>query len=380
MLIKKWSIIIFYSSIYINLITLLSIHSYTLYNISNMENSRRSRHSTNSQNSRHSSRSSSSDSSYHRHSKHKHSHKHSNRHSRHDRDRDRTRSCHSRRSYSSDRYSDRHRSRSHRREKYSTASSTSHESQRYRFDSPPKTSLDYNQKIWYVYKTSVNPEEFIDRVQQVVSIVPSAQVNKLDRELYIGNLPSGVTISQLMELHNNAMINLGLNKYPGPPVMSAWISNDGYYAFVEFRSIEEAQAGYAFNDSCILGQPLKVGKPKNCAGNQPATVSGLQALNMTAVGLNRISEEMASKILGGKGRLMISGLPHGLVVDECKKILEEFGKLKCLDMPKDPITGLTKGYAVFDYEEDVSMAEALQQRRFLYQDVSLLYLAWVKKV
>lgn len=193
--------------------------------------------------------------------------------------------------------------------------------------------------------------------------MPSSQANKLDRELYIGNLPSGVTIPQLIELLNNAMINLGLNKYPGPPVLSAWISNDGHYAFVEFRSIEEAQAGYALNDSCILGQPLKVGKPKNYAGNQPATVSGLQALNMTAVGLNRISEEMASKILGGKGRLMISGLPHGLVVDECKKILEEFGKLKCLDMPKDPITGLTKGYAVFDYEEDVSMAEALQQSK-----------------
>jgi len=35
-----------------------------------------------------------------------------------------------------------------------------------------------------------------------------------------------------------------LNQWPGPPILAAWISQDGHYAFIEFRSIEEAKAGY----------------------------------------------------------------------------------------------------------------------------------------
>jgi splicing factor U2AF subunit len=143
--------------------------------------------------------------------------------------------------------------------------------------------------------------------------------------------------------------------------MTAWISNDGRYAFIEFRSVEEALAGYALNNMTLYGQPLRVGKPKAYASNQPATFSGLQALSATAIGLSKVSEEMASKLLGGKGRLVISGLPHGFHLEEVREVLERFGKLKCIDMPKDPLTGLTKGYAVFDFADDDAMAMALQE-------------------
>ena len=30
----------------------------------------------------------------------------------------------------------------------------------------------------------------------------------------------------------------------GPPILSAWISSDSHYAFVEFRSAEEANNGF----------------------------------------------------------------------------------------------------------------------------------------
>lgn len=48
--------------------------------------------------------------------------------------------------------------------------------------------------------------------------------------------------------------------------MSAWISTDGHYAFVEFRSSEEANNGFLLNNISILGQPLKVGRPKTYVG------------------------------------------------------------------------------------------------------------------
>ena len=53
---------------------------------------------------------------------------------------------------------------------------------------------------------------------------------------------------------------------PGDPIVSAWISSDGHYAFVEFRTPEEANQGFALNNIAIMGQPLKVGRPKTYQG------------------------------------------------------------------------------------------------------------------
>lgn len=101
----------------------------------------------------------------------------------------------------------------------------------------------------------------------------NAQTSKVDRKLYVGNLPAGITQTHLVDLLNTALINKNLNAYPGSPVLSAWISQDGHYAFVEFRSIEEANSAFALNNYPILGQNLKVGRPKTYAGAQPASVA-----------------------------------------------------------------------------------------------------------
>ena len=68
---------------------------------------------------------------------------------------------------------------------------------------------------------------------------PEAQptiYNKTERQLYIGNLPPGIKSPDLVGLLNNAMRTLKLNASDDDPVLSAWISVDGHYAFVEFRS------------------------------------------------------------------------------------------------------------------------------------------------
>ena len=101
--------------------------------------------------------------------------------------------------------------------------------------------------------------------------VKNSQTSKVDRKLYVGNLPTGITHSQLVDLLNTALITNKKNAYAGDPVLSAWISQDGHYAFVEFRSIEEANQGFWLNNYTILGQNLKVGRPKTYAGPQPAS-------------------------------------------------------------------------------------------------------------
>lgn len=89
---------------------------------------------------------------------------------------------------------------------------------------------------------------------------------KVDRKLYIGNLPVGVPPSTLVKLLNAALLALKANTQPGDPVLSAWISADGHYAFVEFRTADEANNGFMLNNISILGQPLKVGRPKTYVG------------------------------------------------------------------------------------------------------------------
>jgi splicing factor U2AF subunit len=84
---------------------------------------------------------------------------------------------------------------------------------------------------------------------------------------------------------------MNANIQQGDPVLSAWISTDGHYAFVEFRSAEEANNGFLLNNISILGQPLKVGRPKTYTGVLSMTeeapicntvIAALQAGTMSA--------------------------------------------------------------------------------------------------
>jgi ABC-type Zn2+ transport system substrate-binding protein/surface adhesin len=104
-----------------------------------------------------------------------------------------------------------HRKHKHHHQKKHHKSPRSPSPPRYKFDSPPKTYLAYNKQMWSEYQTATNPEEFINKIQQVASTIPSSQANKIDRELYIGNLPSGITGTQLVDLLNRTLISIGAN-------------------------------------------------------------------------------------------------------------------------------------------------------------------------
>ncbi len=52
---------------------------------------------------------------------------------------------------------------------------------------------------------------------------------------------------------------------PGETVVGAWMSSDGNYAFVEFRSADEATCAikaFCQHNLKILNQPVKIGRPK----------------------------------------------------------------------------------------------------------------------
>lgn len=81
------------------------------------------------------------------------------------------------------------------------------------------------------------------------------------REVYVGNLPPGVSIPQLIEFFNAGMKLLGATN-PRGCVVSAWISSDGHYAFVELSTVEECNACMTFLNGFPVGSvQLKIGRP-----------------------------------------------------------------------------------------------------------------------
>mmetsp|Transcript_37660 Transcript_37660/g.33675 ORF Transcript_37660/g.33675 Transcript_37660/m.33675 type:complete len:101 (-) Transcript_37660:282-584(-) len=91
----------------------------------------------------------------------------------------------------------------------------------------------------------------------------NANTNKVDRKLYLGNLAPGMSAPVLQELLNNALQRMGVNTdKPGNSIINTWVSPDGHYAFIDFRTPEECTNGFALSNVAIHGQTLKVGRPK----------------------------------------------------------------------------------------------------------------------
>jgi len=106
------------------------------------------------------------------------------------------------------------------------------------------------------------------------SVFKFSHANNVDRKLYVGNIPrdKDLTPTTLIEVLNGAIRKLvqsgsfaitSADAIIDNPVNGAWISPDGLYAFIELRNSKEAvKLALALNNVSIIGQKLKVGKPK----------------------------------------------------------------------------------------------------------------------
>jgi hypothetical protein len=67
-----------------------------------------------------------------------------------------------------------------------------------------------------------------------------------------------------MNYLNKAMVERSANIAPGDSVVACWICHESHYAFADFRSVEETDnAHLKLNGVSIMGQILKVGRPRN---------------------------------------------------------------------------------------------------------------------
>jgi splicing factor U2AF subunit len=203
------------------------------------------------------------------------------------------------------------------------------------------------------------PEETVVTPPPVVASM-NPQQQRQQKRLYVGNLPATVSEIELMEFFNAAMANANVLTSPGSPVLSATINREKAYAFIEFRSAEEASAGMSLDGITLQGHALRVRRPKDYQPNVtegmifpslPAISSSsaptLQHSPVMSVNLNIVSTNVADTPY----KIFIGGLPTHLNEGEVKKILSTFGQLKSFNLVRDSLTGLSKGFAFCEYAD-----------------------------
>jgi RNA recognition motif-containing protein len=75
---------------------------------------------------------------------------------------------------------------------------------------------------------------------------------------------------------------------------------------------------------------------------------------------------LAPSTLPAASKLLVSNLPLNFDEDAVYKFLRSFGKIKSLEMIKDPITGNYSGQCHIEYETESATANALHCNIFLF--------------
>ena len=121
--------------------------------------------------------------------------------------------------------------------------------------------------------------------------------NKLAREVYIGNLPPDTQIPALTEFINSSLRQLGHNN-PLGSVVTAWVSTDGHYAFIEFRTVEEATAALNHLGGVnYMGLPLRIGRPKTPGPGGGSSSSGTALVTGVPLGIGSFSDPVLASNL-----------------------------------------------------------------------------------
>ncbi len=170
---------------------------------------------------------------------------------------------------------------------------------------------------------------------------------------YVGNLPPGITLQQLAEFMNVALKKMGVAKDSQNSVVTAWVSPDGHYAFVELRTIEEANAALTYLNGIQVGvYNLKIGRPKGYNGASssssvavpmqsstiiPASGPGLGSANplLASIGAHFTASSSVTGVATGDSLsyvIMASNIPLVISESDIKDLFTPFGKVRFMNI------------------------------------------------
>ncbi|DBB00532.1 TPA: hypothetical protein ACH3X3_002231 [Trebouxia sp. C0006] len=167
------------------------------------------------------------------------------------------------------------------------------------------------------------------------------------RRIYVGGLPAGTTEAALRQFINEVMIRTGAVASAGFPISNCKVYSDKNYAFLEFRSVEEASNCMAFDGMVFNNTYLRIRRPNNYDYNTAVTL-GFTEPN-PVIDLNQL-EIVRTVVQDSPNKLFIGGLPCEWSEDQVKEKLTPFGMLKAFNLVMDKTTGNSKGYAFCEYQ------------------------------
>ncbi|KAK3810786.1 MAG: splicing factor U2AF 65 kDa subunit-like protein [Benniella sp.] len=165
-------------------------------------------------------------------------------------------------------------------------------------------------------------------------------IARQQRRLYCGNLPMGINEDSLANFFNQTMMSMNLTTGAGAPVISVHINYEKNYAFVEFRTPEEATAAMAFDGIVFQGQTLKIRRPKDY---QPPEGGNHDVPQIHVPGV------ISTNVPDSENKIFIGGLPLYLNDEQVIELLSAFGELKAFNLVKENNVGASKGFAFCEY-------------------------------
>ncbi|KAL6304612.1 hypothetical protein BKA93DRAFT_733086 [Sparassis latifolia] len=174
-------------------------------------------------------------------------------------------------------------------------------------------------------------------------------LSRQSRRLYIGSITPDINEQNLADFFNNKMkeMNIGTGA-PGNPVLAVQCNYEKNYAFVEFRSAEDATAAMAFDGIIFINGPLKIRRPKDYGGPD------MMAPSMHVPGV--VSTNVPDSI----NKIFVGGLPTYLNEEQVMELLKSFGELKAFNLVRENGNGPSKGFAFFEYVDPSGTDVAIQ--------------------
>jgi len=126
---------------------------------------------------------------------------------------------------------------------------------------------------------------------------------------------------------------------PGNPVLAVQCNYEKSYAFVEFRSAEDASAAMAFDGIMFINGPLKIRRPKDYGGPEMGMGGGVV----------HVPGVVSTNVPDSINKIFVGGLPSYLNEEQVQELLKSFGDLKAFHLVRENGTGPSKGYAFFEY-------------------------------
>ncbi|KAH6570451.1 hypothetical protein BASA60_003502 [Batrachochytrium salamandrivorans] len=157
------------------------------------------------------------------------------------------------------------------------------------------------------------------------------------KRLYFGNIPTDCTEERILSFASRNYEQLGVSKDPGNAAVNAYINRERNYAFVEFRSPEEATRAMALDGILFDGNTLKVRRPKDY--NPESAPEGT----------THLPGVVATNVQDSADKIFVGAIPTYLTEDQVQELLKTFGELKSFSLIRDSLSGFSKGFAFCEY-------------------------------